>query len=251
MPRRQALKTATRESPLLDEQQLWALIHLPDRRNRRCKRDAALLSLLALAGLRSHEASALKVEQLDEQPDGTVRILIAGKERTITVPRPGADFLMAWVEYTGSRFWVFPSRQGEPLTDKAVREIVKDYGASLGFSTERDADGVDRSLHPHSLRHSALTCLVRSSGDMYLTQRIAGHSDPRTTVKYYLKFSPRDADNAAGFISKALRQRNKRGRPRKGTLSRTRIQEIMREVKDDIEKKVREKKARSVAKGAA
>ena len=217
MPR-QALKTATRESPLLDEELIWRLIHLPDRRTKRGRRDAALLSLLTLAGLRSHEASALKVDQIDPQPDGTARILIegkGGKERTITLPLPGSDFLLGWVAYTGSKFWVFPSRRGEPLTDKAVRDVVKGYGATLGFPTARDADGVDRSLHPHALRHSALTMLVRKSGDLWLAQRIAGHSDPRTTAKFYLKFSPRDADVAAQHIAAALRRRKPRGRPRK------------------------------------
>ena len=221
MPRN-AIKTRTRESPLLDEEKLWTLIHLPDRRTKRGRRDAALLSLLALAGLRSHEASALKVDQIDPQPDGTVRILIEGKgekERTITLPLPGSDFLLGWIAYTGSKFWAFPSRRGEPFTDKAVRDVVKGYGAALGFPTARDADGVDRSLHPHALRHSALTCLVRSSGDMYLTQRIAGHSDPRVTARYYLKFSPRDADTAARFIREALRRRRPRGRPRKAASS--------------------------------
>ena len=36
----------------------------------------------------------------------------------------------------------------------------------------------------HTLRHTAMTWIVKSTGDIRVAQKIAGHADIKTTVKY-------------------------------------------------------------------
>ncbi len=66
-------------------------------------------------------------------------------------------------------------RPGRPLNSRYVRQLVARLGAKAGIRSR---------VHPHMLRHSALTALYDKTLDLRLVQDVAGHSDSRMTERY-------------------------------------------------------------------
>lgn len=64
-------------------------------------------------------------------------------------------------------------RLDQPAVHRLVRRLAKRAGLP-------HAD----SLHPHSLRHSAITGALEAGGTLRDVQAMAGHADPRTTERY-------------------------------------------------------------------
>jgi site-specific recombinase XerD len=44
--------------------------------------------------------------------------------------------------------------------------------------------GIDKRVHPHMLRHTALTALYDRTRDLRLVQHVAGHTTSRMTERY-------------------------------------------------------------------
>jgi len=64
---------------------------------------------------------------------------------------------------------------GTRLSGRYVREMVRRYAAQAG---------IEKRVHPHLLRHQALTDLYDRTQDLRLVQEVAGHSSPNTTQRY-------------------------------------------------------------------
>ncbi len=196
---------------VLDPMGLRALMRTPDRRTRLGKRDAALLAILCLGGLRVGECRTLRIGAVEEAGQGILRLRFQTLKRrnhwrVISLAPIGARPLRAWLKLlAGHRTdWLFPGACGGPLTTRAVEKRVARYLAAIGFP----------DLHLHSLRHSALTTLMRQTGDLHRVQRMAGHASPTTTAQAYLSWSAGEADeNAAAMAAALAPRRRNRARP--------------------------------------
>jgi len=75
--------------------------------------------------------------------------------------------------------WMFPSRQlkrsDEPITEKTVWHAC--HLAALRA-------GIQKPVHPHTLRHSFATHLLDNGAELPVVQRLLGHDDPRDTMIY-------------------------------------------------------------------
>jgi integrase/recombinase XerC len=175
------------------------LLNTPDRRTRLGKRDAALLAVLVGAGLRLGEACSLTIESVEITDRVRITVRTAKsrglKFRTVTLPAPCARLLCGWLSYGQPRWWVFPGNHNEPLTPRHAGRIVRFY--------LRKIDRGD--LHPHNLRHTYATMLVRQSHDIWLVQKQLGHSDPRITSAFYAHADNSDADRAADALEGTLK----------------------------------------------
>jgi len=141
-------------------------------------RDYALVCVLAYAGLRVAEACALTWADISED-----RLLVrhgkGDKERYV----PLAPRLRAALADLDRREIpvlrhspVFLSRLRRPLSVRAAQHIIERLCL---------AAGIDRELaHPHSLRHTAATMLLRRTGNIRLVQRFLGHASIGTTEIY-------------------------------------------------------------------
>jgi integrase/recombinase XerD len=185
---------------VLRPQQVAKLLAVPDRRTHRGRRDAALLATMVLSGLRVHEAVRLTRDTLYEE-HGLLRLEFAGKggrRRTVTLPPTGARALRAWLaDDRAHPHWVFPGRRNEHLSIRRAQATVKLYCRVAGMPW----------VHAHSLRHTCASTVMRATGDLHLVQNVMGHASPTTTSKYYLAFSPRDADRGAEAMERALHPR--------------------------------------------
>lgn len=194
----------TRVGPeVLRPDQIRQLLETPDRRTHRGRRDAALLGIMALAGLRVAEACRLTRDNVEED-NGMIRLVFRGKGqrlRTVTLPPFGAVLLRSWLRDPRAHpLWIFPGRRNEHFSVRAAQEVVRAVGREAGMPAW---------LHAHSLRHSFASAVMRQTGNLFLTQQVLGHASPTTTSRYYLAFSSRDADAAAQALDRVLHPRRK------------------------------------------
>jgi integrase/recombinase XerD len=147
-------------------------------------RDAALLELLYGAGLRVSELVAIDVDDVDL--DGAaVRVLgKGGKERDVPLGRFAVAALRRYVEAgrpelatERSRFALFLNQRGGRLTRQ---------GVALLLEHNARAAGLDRSISPHTLRHSFATHLLEGGADVRIVQELLGHASVATTQIYTL-----------------------------------------------------------------
>lgn len=178
--------------------QVAALLAQPDCRRWRGRRDRCLLSLLALAGLRVSEACKLTHDNIEI--DGRrIRLRFPGGKsgvvRTVGLPPDAARALRAWIsDPRCHRHWLFAGRRNEHLTPRAVALALDNYTRAAGLPR----------CHPHTLRHSFATALMRKSNDLHLVQKLLGHRSPAVTERFYLAWMTTDVDRAADLIGEVM-----------------------------------------------
>jgi integrase/recombinase XerD len=184
---------------VLSKDEVGRLLEVPDLRCRSGRRDRALLSTMVLGGLRIAEASGLRRDEVFEV-EGVVRLTFAGKggkRRTVTLPTQAAAALLDHLNHSTGEF-VFSARtdRSAALSPRAARYITQKCFASAGLPDW---------AHPHSLRHTCATMLLRATnGDMRTVQRTLGHSSPVTTAKFYDGYDSTDSDRAAVAMERWL-----------------------------------------------
>ncbi|MFP4683881.1 MAG: tyrosine recombinase XerC, partial [Ectothiorhodospira sp.] len=164
---------------VLEAEQVARLVELPGDALLQV-RDRAILELFYSSGLRLAELTDLDVTGLD-LADATVRVTGKGrKTRTVPVGRKARGALEAWLARRGE--WappgepaLFVGRRGRRLTPRAVQQRLARHAT---------AQGLDRHVHPHLLRHSFASHILESSQDLRAVQELLGHSDIGTTQIY-------------------------------------------------------------------
>lgn len=132
--------------------------------------ERALISLLYGAGLRVSEACALETSNV-EVGRGLCRVLGKGsKERIVALPPLAMKDVAELVERRHR--YVFGD---EPLSTRKAYDMVRRAGAKAGLV---------RPLHPHALRHSYATHLLRSGANLRTLQALLGHSSLQATSRY-------------------------------------------------------------------
>jgi integrase/recombinase XerC len=143
-------------------------------------RDKAMFELFYSSGLRLSELTSLALGDVNAA-DGTVRVTGKGnKTRVVPVGKPALAALEAWLAQRvllvrGDEKALFLGQGGSRLGPRAVQLRFKHWAAKLGL---------DRSLHPHMLRHSFASHVLQSSGDLRAVQEMLGHASISTTQVY-------------------------------------------------------------------
>ena len=139
-------------------------------------RDQALISLLALNGLRVSEACGARVEALSmERGHRTLTVLRKGG-KTVTMPlAPRTARAIDLV--VGERFegYILETNSGARLDRHAAARIVQRIGK---------AAGITQHIGPHTLRHGFITVALDAGVPLRDVQEAASHADPRTTMRY-------------------------------------------------------------------
>jgi integrase len=139
-------------------------------------RDHALVSLLALNGLRVSEAIDTDVECLGlERGHRTLTIRRKGGRIVIVplAPRTARAIDLAIGERAEGP--IFLNSQGERLDRHAASRIVRRIARRAGIS---------KRIGPHTLRHAFITAALDAGVPLRDVQEAASHADPRTTMRY-------------------------------------------------------------------
>lgn len=143
-------------------------------------RDKAMWELFYSSGLRLSELTGLAVGDVDMR-DATVRVTGKGnKTRVVPVGHFALEAIQAWLAsralmVDAAESALFVSQQRRRLGQRAVQVRLKHWAAK---------QGLDRSLHPHMLRHSFASHVLQSSGDLRAVQEMLGHANVSTTQVY-------------------------------------------------------------------
>lgn len=144
-------------------------------------RDRALLEVLYGCGLRASEAVGLDMEAVNFD-DGFLRVFGKGSKERI-VPIAGAAE-RALRRYLAGR------AAANPTADATAAVFLNQRGGRLGrqsvFNLARKAGRVigRYDLHPHTLRHSFATHMLKGGADLRVLQEILGHADMSTLQVY-------------------------------------------------------------------
>ncbi len=169
----------------LDELELAILERLEDRR-RAWRRDA-LACALGLSGLRSGEVSQIQIGDLSVALRRLrVRTLKGGPERTLELDSSLVEELMAW-RHGRQRVLSFAQARPEDLLLPNCRgKLVRrdQFNAMAGKLFDGLYGGVQHGLTFHSLRHTFGMRAYAETKDLFLVQRMLGHSSVQTTEIY-------------------------------------------------------------------
>ena len=139
-----------------------------------------LLMLTYAAGLRVSEVCALQLADIESAPDRMcikVRQGKGGRDRyTMLSPQLLQTLRDYWQLYR-PRIWLFPN----PAADGPIDIKV----AQRTYCAARDKAGLGREGGIHTLRHSFATHLLESGVDIHTIQRLLGHTNVTTTMRYF------------------------------------------------------------------
>ncbi len=145
------------------------LLELADGTSPLALRNRALLELLYSGGLRSAEAVALDLADVDFDREAVHLRGKGEKERVVPLGEEAAHHLARYL------------RDGRPALAKGANDAVflSARGRRLDTSTVR------RLLrHPHRLRHAFATHLLEGGADLRVIQELLGHASLSTTQIY-------------------------------------------------------------------
>ena len=141
-----------------------------------------ILMTLYGTGVRRAECAALKLTDID-----SARMVVhvqdgkGGRDRDIVLSPHLRDEIRAHCCRLARKpaVWLFPGGRWHtadyPISDKVVWHACRE-------SAQRA--GVNKPLHPHTLRHCFATHLVEAGADLRTVQLLLGHSDLRETMIY-------------------------------------------------------------------
>ncbi len=141
-------------------------------------RNAAMLETLYSCGLRVSELTTLRLGDLFFD-DGFVRVTGKGdKQRLVPVSAAARDRIRKYLavrDGRGNIDTLFLNNRGKGLTRVMIFTILKDVTA---------AAGIEKTVSPHTLRHSFATHLLEGGASIRQVQEMLGHESILTTEIY-------------------------------------------------------------------
>ena len=145
-------------------------------------RDAAVIGVMYGTGLR--RAEIVKLDCSHYNQDGNELTVVSGKgrkDRLVYVPDGAAEAIKDWLRFRGSHAGPLFCRVNKAgrvsprrLSGQGIWHILRKRGSEAGVE----------SFSPHDLRRSCITDLLAGGADIFVVQQLAGHSDPKTTMRY-------------------------------------------------------------------
>jgi integrase/recombinase XerD len=145
-------------------------------------RDRALLEFAYASGVRVSELIGLRLRDLGLEEEVATVYGKGSKERIVPVGRRAIGALALYLRELRPRLErgkgegkVFLNARGAPLSRMGVWKILRQHV---------EAAGIEKTVSPHTLRHSFATHLLEGGADLVAVQEMLGHADITTTQVY-------------------------------------------------------------------
>ncbi|MEO1097654.1 MAG: site-specific tyrosine recombinase XerD [Bacteroidota bacterium] len=147
------------------------------------QRNRAILEVLYSSGLRVSELVNLRLSNVYEDI-GFLRIIGKGnKERLVPIGKDALRYIKIYKEEVrvhlnvaeGHSDFVFLNRRGKQLTRVMIFTIIKELAKKVGLN---------KTISPHTFRHSFATHLIEGGADLRAVQEMLGHESITTTEIY-------------------------------------------------------------------
>ncbi|WP_204171445.1 MULTISPECIES: site-specific tyrosine recombinase XerD [unclassified Staphylococcus] len=167
---------------VLAEDEILRLLDAPDLSKNNGYRDRTILELLYATGMRVTELIDLEVENVNLIM-GFVKVFgKGGKERIVPLGDTVIDYLSTYLETVRPQLLkttltntLFLNLHGKPLSRQGIWKMIKQNGIKAN---------INKTLTPHTMRHSFATHLLENGADLRAVQEMLGHSDISTTQLY-------------------------------------------------------------------
>ncbi len=169
------------------------------------RRKRRISVFLLNTGVRNGEFCSLNVEDVRiDEDERLLYVLGKGrKERWVPLNRAAIAAIRSHLRDRDNprRGPLFVTRTGKRYN---VRQLASEIGKTV------PADDAAIQVNPHNLRHTFATWLARSVTDVSLVQKILGHENVNTTLKYYVH----TGDHELAGATSSLRARRRTETPR-------------------------------------
>ena len=167
----------------LSEDEINTLIAAIDLSHPQGERNRTLIETLYSCGLRVSELVSLRMSDLffDE---GFIRVVGKGnKERLTPIHYNAQKYISVYIHHIRSKIsaqkgfedTLFLNRRGKGLTRQMIFTILKDLAVKINLN---------KTISPHTLRHSFATHLLEGGADLRAIQQMLGHESITTTEVY-------------------------------------------------------------------
>ena len=170
----------------LEEDELQALMDVLDPDTRTGVRDQALLLLLYNTGARVSEIVTLKLDGL--RLNGNAQVNLKGKgdkHRSCPLWPETVSAINDYLKQRNPRQAetqnLFLNANGAPITRFGIRYVIGKYAAMAG---EQFPSLKNKTVTPHTLRHTTAMHLLRAGNDINMVSYWLGHADINTTHVY-------------------------------------------------------------------
>jgi len=174
-------KADHKEITLLTGEGVKALLDLVNKSSPQKRTLFTAFSLMYRLGLRIGEVCNLKIFKVNLK-NGSVLVEGKGRKWRRLPLRNGLETILEdYLENVRPKFdkglsdALLLSWTGKPLTPGSLRKSFKRYAKRAGIE----------GATPHALRHSFATRFANQNGNIFLLQKILGHSNIETTRRYY------------------------------------------------------------------
>lgn len=141
-------------------------------------RNRAMLSLLYSSGIRNGELCAINACQIKPE-DNTFTIIGKGNKPRLCFmddeTHKYIDEYMAIRNDNAPALFISEQNKGARVSNEVVQMVVKNCAEKAGLR---------KSVHPHTLRHSFATDLLRNNTNIVYVKEFLGHENIQTTMTY-------------------------------------------------------------------
>lgn len=145
-------------------------------------RNRAIIEMLYGSGLRVSELVNLKLSQMYRKEGYMVILGKGSKQRLVPISPVAEEWFGYWMQdrshweiVPGCEDIAFLNRRGQQLTRMMVFTIIRRLCEKAG---------IEKTVSPHTLRHSFATHLLQNGADLRIIQQLLGHEELSTTEIY-------------------------------------------------------------------
>lgn len=154
------------------------------------QRNKCIGYLLLYTGVRVSELVQIQISDIDRLAAQLTVRGKGGKYRQIPLRKDVLKVIHVYLQ--GERGGSFPespyllvSQRAEKMHRDAVRRWLEQVGEALNVH-----------IHPHMLRHTFCTRLLKNGVDITTVSKLAGHANLNTTIKHYINISKEEKQHA-------------------------------------------------------
>jgi integrase/recombinase XerD len=179
----EAPKTARKLPDTLAFEELEKLFDAIDMSTQEGTRNKAILETMYSCGLRVTELTELKISNIYADVEFIKVIGKGNKERLVPIGASALKFIQIYIENIRAHIVpkknaediLFLNRRGGKLSRVMIFYIIKEL---------TNKAGIQKNIHPHTLRHSFATHLVEGGANLRAVQEMLGHESITTTEIY-------------------------------------------------------------------
>lgn len=166
---------------ILSSREVELLLEQPECTDLKGYRDRAMLELLYATGIRVSELISLNVSDVNIGV-GVIRCVSHDKERLIPMYPAAIRALSEYIEFVRPQMIarddepsLFVNISGERMSRQGFWKIIKSYQTKAN---------IEKTITPHTLRHSFAAHLLENGADLRSIQEMLGHADISSTQIY-------------------------------------------------------------------